>query len=198
MQQFAELRGLPIIFPVLDFEDRRTVSADSIWTLDEQAIRVASERYAPDSILAGRLLITASGDLVGLWQFIFQDQVDVFDSLDTDLASYIGDPLDRVTTQLARHFAVAPSRSGIEMARLRIEGIDNLAAYADLVNYLQELVLVDSVAVSTLNGEILELNLSLQGSQQQLFELLGLDRNLTPLGNTGLQGSQVLSYRWIR
>ncbi|MBT8147099.1 MAG: DUF2066 domain-containing protein, partial [Gammaproteobacteria bacterium] len=140
IQQFAELRGIPIIFPVLDFEDRRTISADSIWALDEQAIRVASERYAPDSILAGRLLITASGDLVGLWQFIFQDQLEVFDSLDTELASYIGDPLDRVTTQLARHFAVAPARSGSEMARLRIEGIDNLAAYADLVNYLQELV----------------------------------------------------------
>ena len=107
MRQFAERRGIPIIFPVLDFEDRRALSVDGIWSLDEQAIKAASDRYAPDSILAGRLHIAASGDLVGLWQFIFQDQVDVFDSLDTELASYINEPLGRVTTQLASHFAVS-------------------------------------------------------------------------------------------
>jgi hypothetical protein len=198
MQQFAALRAIPIIFPVLDFEDRRALSADLIWALDEQAIRSASERYAADSILAGRLHITASGDLVGLWQFIFQQQVDVFDSLDTELDSYIAGPLDRITTQLARHFAVVPSRTGSEMARLRVEGISGLAAYAELVAYLQQLVLVDSVTVSSLNGEVLELNLSLQGSQGQLYELLSLDRNLTPLDDAVLEGSQVLSYRWIR
>jgi hypothetical protein len=198
MQQFATLRAIPIIFPVLDFEDRRALNADLIWSLDEQAIRSASERYAADSILAGRLHITASGDLVGLWQFIFQQQVDVFDSLDTELDSYIAEPLDRVTTQLARHFAVVPSRIGSETARLRVEGIRGLAAYAELVAYLQQLVLVESVTVSSLNGEVLELNLSLQGSQGQLYELLSLDRNLTPLEGGALEGSQVLSYRWIR
>ena len=198
MQRFATLRGIPIIFPVLDFEDRRALSADLIWALDEQAIRTASERYAADSILAGRLLITASGDLVGLWQFIFQEQVDVFDSLDTELTSYINDPLERITSQLARHFSVVPSRSGSATARLRIEGVSNLAAYAELVTYLEELVLVNSVAVSALNGEVLELSLSLQGSQGQLFELLSLDRNLTPLESAGLEGSQVLRYRWVR
>jgi len=198
MRQFAVLRGVPIIFPVLDFEDRRALSADLIWSLDEAAIRAASERYAADSILAGRLLITASGDLVGLWQFIFQDQVEVFDSLDTELTSYVNDPLERVTSQLVSHFAVLPSRLGSESTRLRIEGVNSLAAYAELVGYLQELVLVDSVTVSTLNGEVLELNLSLQGSQDQLFEILSLDRNLTPLESASLEGSQVLHYRWVR
>jgi len=198
MQQFAVLRGVPIIFPVLDFEDRRALSADMIWSLDDQAIRAASERYAADSILTGRLLITASGELVGLWQFIFQDQIEVFDSLDTELTSYINDPLERVTSQLASHFAVVPSRQGTETALLRIEGVNNLAAYAELVAYLQELVMVDSVTVSALNGEVLDLNLSLQGSQGQLFELLSLDRNLTLLESAGLTGSQVLRYRWAR
>jgi len=198
MQQFAALRAIPIIFPVLDFEDRRALSADLIWSLDDQAIRLASERYAADSILAGRLHITASGDLVGLWQFIFQEQVEVFDSLDTELIRYISEPLDRITAQLARHFAVVPSRIGLQTARLRIEGIDGLVAYAELIAYLQQLVMVDSVTISALNGNVLELNLSLQGSQGQLYELLGLDRNLMPLDPGGLEGGQVLSYRWVR
>lgn len=198
MRQFASLRGVPIIFPVLDFEDRRALSADLIWSLDEQAIRAASERYAADSILAGRLLMTASGDLVGLWQFIFQDQVDVFDSLDTELTSYINQPLERITSQLASHFAVVPSSLGPGTARLRVEGVDTLAAYAELVAYLQGLVLVDSVTVSRINGDTLELRLLLQGSQSQLFELLRLDRNLTSMESANLEESRVLHYRWIR
>lgn len=198
MQEFAQARGLPILFPVLDFEDRRTLTADMIWTLDEQAIARASRRYAPDSILAGRLYFSASGDLVGLWQFQFQDRVEVFDSLDTELVSYINAPLNRITSQLASHYAVVPSGGGQGTARLRIEGINSLASYAELLAYLDGLVLVDAVSLSTLQGSVLELTLSLQGSQQQLAELLNLDRNLSPLNPAELERPQVLAYRWIR
>ncbi|MEZ5491745.1 MAG: DUF2066 domain-containing protein [Gammaproteobacteria bacterium] len=197
MQQFAQQRGLPIIFPVLDFEDRRNLSADQLWALDEQAIAAASARYAPDSILAGRLLFSASGDLVGMWQFQFQDQVQVFDSLDTELASYISAPLNRITNDLARHFAITQTGVNRDVARLRIEGINGLAAYGELVTYLEELVLVDTVTVAALQGEVLELNLSLQGSRGQLSELLSLDRNLTPLDQSGIEGRPVLTYRWM-
>ncbi|MCB1670258.1 MAG: DUF2066 domain-containing protein [Pseudomonadales bacterium] len=198
MREFAKERGLPILFPVLDFEDRRNLTADVIWALDEETIARASARYAPDSILSGRLLFSASGDLVGLWQFQFQDQVEVFDSIDTELASYIEDPLNRITSQLARHFAVVPSTGGQQTARLRVEGIGTLAAYAELVSYLEGLVLVEGVTVAALNGEVLELNLTLQGSQGQLSELLSLDRNLAPLGLGSIENPQVLTYRWAR
>jgi hypothetical protein len=198
MQDFATRRGVPIIFPVLDFEDRRALNADLIWSLDEEAILSASRRYAPDSILAGRLHLTASGELVGLWQFLFQDQVEIFDSLATELETYINDPLDRITSQLARHFSVTPLRSGQQRARLRVEGVDSLAAYAELVTYLEGLVLVDSVIVSLLRGQVLELDLSLQGNPDQLHELLSLDRNLAPAEQSGIEGQTVFTYRWVR
>ncbi len=198
MQHFADDRGIPILFPVLDFEDRRNLTADMIWGLDQQAIARASARYAADSILAGRLYISASGDLAGLWQFQFQDQVEVFDSLDTDLADYIYGPLNRITEQLAQHFAVVRSPSGEETTRLRIEGVTSLAAYAELVGYLQGLVLVDGVTVAALDGGVLELNLTLQGSQGQLAELLSLDRNLVPLDQSGNERLQMLTYNWAR
>lgn len=198
MQSFARTRGIPIIFPLLDFADRRALSPNVLWSLDEQAIIAASRRYAPDSILSGRLHFTASGELVGLWQFIFQDRIQMFDALDTDLGSYIQDSLDQVTTQLARHFAVIPTPGGEGIARLRVEGIDSLAAYAELVKHLQELVLVESVTVTSVNGQALELDLSLQGSPGQLVEMLSLDRNLSLLEPGGAENPQGLRYRWTR
>ena len=114
MRDFAGARGLPIIFPVLDFEDRRSLSENIVWNLDEQAIAAASERYGADSILAGRLHFTASGELVGLWQFLFQEEAEVFDGFDTDLQSYLYDPLNRITTRLAGYFR---DSSGIDCGR---------------------------------------------------------------------------------
>ncbi len=198
MQQFALERGIPLLFPVLDFEDRQNLTLDSLWSLDTEAIRRASLRYGADSVMAGRLHITNTGELVGLWQFIFRDQEQVFDSFDSDLRNYVREPLDRVTTQLASHFAIVKSTTGQQKVKLRVEGIGNLAAYSSLVGLLQGLGLVDGVLTSTLDGENLELELTLLGTRQQLYEMLELDRDLLPIAAASGESEFMLSYRWMR
>jgi uncharacterized protein len=200
MQDFAVARGLPIIFPVLDFEDRRTLSENTAWNLDEAAISSASERYGADSILAGRLHFTASGELVGLWQFQFQDEADVFDGFDSELQSYLYEPLNRITTQLAGYFAILPESIDGETIRLRIDGIKNLNAYSALLNYVENLGLVAAVTTAEVDGERIELQLSLVGDTRQLYEQIALDRDLVPINNT-LEDSSLatlLHYRWTR
>lgn len=200
MQDFAVARGLPIIFPVLDFEDRRTLSENIAWNLDEAAISSASERYGADSILAGRLHFTASGELVGLWQFQFQDEADVFDGFDSELQSYLYEPLNRITTQLAGYFAILPESIDGETIRLRIDGIKNLNAYSALLNYVENLGLVAAVTTAEVDGERIELQLSLVGDTRQLYEQIALDRDLVPINNT-LEDSSLatlLHYRWTR
>lgn len=200
MQDFASARGLPIIFPVLDFEDRRTLSENVAWNLDEAAILSASERYGADSILAGRLHFTASGELVGLWQFQFQQQADVFDGFDSELQSYLHDPLNRITTQLAGYFAISPESIAGSSIRLRIDGIKDLNAYSSLLSYVENLGLVETVTTAEVDGERIELELSLVGDTRQLFEQIALDRDLLPISNTAedLSLATLLHYRWTR
>ena len=200
MQDFAAARGLPIIFPVLDFEDRRSLSENIAWNLDEAAISSASERYGADSILAGRLHFTASGELVGLWQFRFQEETDVFDGFDSELKSYLYDPLNRITTQLAGYFAILPESIDGGTVRLRIDGIKNLNDYSSLLNYVENLGLVATVTTAEVDGERIELQLSLVGDTRQLYEQIALDRDLLPIYNT-LEDSSfatLLHYRWTR
>jgi len=200
MQGFAAARGLPIIFPVLDFEDRKTLSENIAWNLDAAAISNASQRYGADSILAGRLHFTASGELVGLWQFQFQEEVDVFDGFDSELQSYLYGPLNRITTRLASYFAILPEAIDGETIRLRIDGIKNLNAYSSLLNYVENLGLVATVTTAEVDGERIELQLSLKGDTRQLYEQIALDRDLLPINNTpdksGL--ATLLHYRWTR
>ena len=198
LQDFALVRGLPIIFPVLDFEDRQNLSADILWALDEEVIGKASARYGADSVLSGRLHVTASNELVGLWQFIFQQQAETFDVFDTDLQSYLHVPLDRITIELARFFAIVPEFSNRQIVRLRVEGIKNLTAYSALLGYVGNLGLVERVTMTGLDGERLELDLGLLGDAQQLFELIALDRDLLPIESSLDVEQAFLHYRWTR
>ena len=198
MQKFAAERGLPIIFPVLDFEDRRALTEDAVWALDEDIIRRASERYGADSVLSGRLHFTISGELVGLWQFIFQGQVEVFDGFDEELESYLVEPLDRITNQLASHFALVPETTNQQIVRIQVEGIRDLSEYSALLNYVSGLGLVESVTTTAFEGQLLELQLGLLGNTQQLYELIALDRDLLPVTNTQRLNESALTYRWTR
>lgn len=198
IQEFADARGLPVLFPVLDFEDRRNLSEDLVWRLDEQAIRTASLRYGADSILTGRLHFTSSGELVGLWQFQFQGDTEIFDGFSTDLEDYLNAPLERITARLAQYFAILPGADLAASVILRVDGISDLQDYSALVAYVGGLGLVDSVATSQVAGERLELRLGLVGDPQQLYELIALDRDLLPIESSMGVRSGLLHYRWTR
>ena len=198
IEGFADARGLPVLFPVLDFEDRRNLSEDLVWRLDEQAIRTASLRYGADSILTGRVHFTSSGELVGLWQFQFQDDTETFDGFSTDLEGYLNAPLERITARLAQYFAILPDADFAASVILRVDGISDLQDYSALMAYVGGLGLVDSVATSQVAVEQLDLRLGLVGDPQQLYELIALDRDLLPIESSMAVSSGFLHYRWTR
>ena len=90
---------------MLDFEDRNNLSEEDVWGLDSQKIVKASARYGADSILSGRLHFTSGGELI-FWQFIFQNETDVFDGVEENLNNYPKVPLNRVAKSLSSYFAV--------------------------------------------------------------------------------------------
>ena len=195
---FAQIRAIPIIFPVLDFEDRRNLSEEDVWMLDTEKITKASLRYGADSILSGRLHFTGGGDLIGLWQFIFRDEADVFDGVENNLNDYLEMPLDRITNRLANYFAVVSDSRPQDTVKLKIEGIRSLGAYTSLMNYVSGLGLVYSVKASNLDSGTLQLELDLLGEVAQLFEVIALDRDLMPIQSFQAGDRESLHYRWTR
>ncbi len=198
MRRFSEERGLPIIFPLLDIEDHRNLSPDAIWAQDELAIRAASDRYDPDSILAGRLLFTATGELVGLWQFLFMGETEIFDGFATEIEDYLAAPLGRITRNLAGYFALVPGGPGGQSVRLRVDGVRNFADYTALVEYVRGIGLVQNAEIVFVDGERLEFELGLQGSTEQLFNLIALDRDLLPVSGGDGAAESLPHYRWMR
>ncbi|MEX0739759.1 MAG: DUF2066 domain-containing protein [Pseudohongiella sp.] len=197
-REFAGARGVPILIPLLDLTDRRMVTVDQGWQLDTDALRQAGERYGADSVLAGRLLITPDNEVVGLWQFVFRDQVHVFDHVDNSAETYMDFPLDAVTTRLAEHFGLVLSEFEQEdEVILRIEGITDLASHTDLMNYLGSLSVIRDVNVSALRADTIELRVNLAGTRQHLTEFISLGRDLQPVNfELGAVTADLLHYRW--
>ena len=198
IQAIANERAVPMIFPLLDLEDRRNLPPNTLWRLDEEILRTASRRYGADSILAGRLLETPGGELVGLWHFIFQGSAIVFDGLDQSLEAYLHTALQRVTNELAANYAVVRRESRSYSARLRVDGVADLAAYVGLLRYLQSLSVIETITTAALEGERIELQLRLDTDPRQLTEVIGLDRDLLPVSSTRGTAANVLHYRWTR
>ncbi len=201
IREFSRVRGVPVLIPLMDVEDRRSLPADVAWSLDEAAIRRASARYGADSVLSGRVLASPAGDLVGLWQFLFRDRVETFDSLEPDIGAYMRSALNRVTAQLATHFAInLATQPTQERVILRVEGVDDITAYVNLLAYIRNLGVVESVSTSLLDGSNIELDITLAGSTYLFAEFITLGRDLVPAELTNPQEGQdnILHYRWVR
>ncbi len=198
VKEYSRLRGVPLLFPLLDLEDRRNLPLDVAWSLDEQAIRQASARYGADAILSGRLLESPNGELVGLWQFLFRDSVETFDSFERDLKVYADTALNRVSAEMATHFGLIKLAQPLEI-KMRVENVDSAKDYVDLLQYIQDLAVVERVSAALLDGSEIELDITLIGNSYLFTEFITLGRDLQVQESlTQEVGGNVLHYRWVR
>jgi hypothetical protein len=196
----ATRRGVPLLLPLLDFDDLRSLSLEQLWNLDINALRIASGRYQGESILALRVYRSLSGDVSAKAVYIFRDQVRELDVLESPLEPFIEGSIDLVAANLASYYAILFSGAGSgseEQVLLTVDGVDSAAAYAGLMQYLGGLAAVSGVQVLSAKGASIELQLKTGGQARQLVEIIALDRSLTALGEVTREGSQVrMHYQW--
>jgi hypothetical protein len=199
-ENFAERRAVPVLLPILDLTDRRLVTQQQGWALDTDALQRAAQRYGADSILAGRVLETPDGQLVGLWRVLFRESNETFDHLDSVENDYMSVPLDQATAMLANYFGLVPSAfDQRDSVRIRISGINSMRSHQEAMNYLSSLSMVERVSLRALDANTMELELELAGTRQMLSEFISLGRDLQPDNFTpGANLPQILNFRWTR
>lgn len=196
----ATQRGVPLLFPLQDFADLRSLSIEQLWNFDINALRIASSRYQGESILALRVFRSLSGDVSGKAVYIFRDQVQEFDVLESALEPFVEGSIDLVAANLASYYAILRSGAGNdseEQVLLTVDGVDSAGDYAGLMRYLGGLAAVSGIQVLSAHGASVELQLKTGGQARQLIESIALDRNLTALGDVTRSGSEVrMHYQW--
>lgn len=191
----ARYRGLPLLYPILDLEDAARLSTAEVWGLFLERIDVASIRYSPDVVLAGRVQRDETGQWTGRWFYRIEDRWQGLDNVDFSAADLVSKVIDQLADELASRYAVDSSQGSI---MLRVESVDGLDAYAAVSEYLQSLSPVVDTMVVEVNADEILFRLSTEGQSEQLMEIIELDEKMF-LINAGDRGtaSSPLHYRWM-
>lgn len=160
----AARRGIPLVFPLMDAEDRSRASFAEVWGGFDDAIAEASSRYGADAVLLGRL---AAGDFDrGRWVLYSADDTERW-------VGGIEDSVDRVADRFAARYAVVPSgRDAI--VTLVISGVESVEDYARITGFLEGLTAVSRVGLEQAQAETFVFRAALRGDLAQFDQAVRL------------------------
>lgn len=192
-------RDIPLLLPILDVEDRQSISVSDIWGRFAGVIERASRRYGSEAILAGRVYAAGTeGGWRADWTLIVADETDAWANRGDSLAAAVGAGVDRAADTLAHWFsdeAQVVQESGL---RLTVDNIRALRDYGSVLQYLGSVSGVDAVRVAEVNGARVSFELRLGGSEEALLRVLALEGRMQRLpGERGPDGDEALLYRWL-
>ncbi|WP_426416521.1 DUF2066 domain-containing protein [Aestuariirhabdus sp. LZHN29] len=196
----GEERGLPLMLPLMDIDDRTEITDTELWGLFAEPIVEASARYNPGAVLAGRYYRVASNQLAGRWMMIFRGERTSIDVRAADETELVNKGIDLAVRELAARYAIRLGDASELPARLVLAGVNSGDDYAQAINYLQKITAVRSAKPIGVEGDQLTLHLTIDGTLAQLKEVIALDNRMQPeLERSALEpvGSRSLYYQWL-
>ncbi len=171
----AYQRGIPVIYPLLDVQDRQQVSiADVLGGFDE-TIRQASKRYQPDAILVARANAGTDGFWRVVWHLYMGDQAINWTSDGDELSGALVVGMHRLADALSERLAIASDNQQVSQVVLQVEGVNSLQDYARLNAYLADLgQQIVAYRPYRLESDRVNFLLDLRGNPRDLQRLIGL------------------------
>jgi uncharacterized protein len=162
LERAAYERGLPLVWPAMDAQDRAQAEASTT----SDALLQTAERYGANAVLLGRM----RGVSVR-WSLLSADGL-------SESVGTVTDGVHMAADAFARVFSA--SGSALNAVILEVSGVGDLNAYASTLNYLESLTLVRSVAVEQVARDALRLRLAVRGDAETLRRSIALDNRLLP------------------
>jgi uncharacterized protein len=199
LRSFADERGLPLLFPLLDLEDQLRLNVNKLWELDEAAILNASQRYQAESILALRIYRSLSGELLARSLYFFRGNVYSYEEFELSEEDFIRGSINLSSSELSQYYSVLISGTENSVkVNMQVDDINNPEDYAALLNYLNALEGVSSFQLTRAHESSLILQLETGGQLRQLVETIALEPSLQEVVELSRAGDAVsMHYRWV-
>ncbi|MEM9208795.1 MAG: DUF2066 domain-containing protein [Pseudomonadota bacterium] len=165
----AERRGLPVLFPLMDAEDREAITFSDIWGGFDDVLLRASRRYGASSILVGR--IRDEGFLDNRFTYFFGNEQITW-------TAGAGTAIDLMADELASQFAYA-GNAPVESVALNVSGVDSVAAYGAVQRLLKGLTVIERFQIETVAGSEVRYLIDVQGGEERLASALQFSGVLT-------------------
>lgn len=193
---FSQLRGLPLIMPIMDLTDLSALTVTDVWGRFSQPVAQASKRYFAESIVVVRISnnslvmqeetdncqpLCQTQPLVLDWSLmadaqnehsqVFSEQYQGEDALEM-----LNRALSDITDVIYQQYALSTSNSNELL--IDVANISSLPELIAVSEFLGELSAVESVQLVSAQGSNRRFKLSLIGSQQALLASLKLSEEL--------------------
>ena len=171
VEDTAERRGIPVVFPLLDIEDRQNIGFSDIWGGFDELLIEASRRYGASSILVGR--VRPGTTQKNRWTYYFGEE----------RLQWFGEPemvTGMVADELAAHFAIQGD-AVLQSYSLTVDGIDSVIAYGHVQQMMENLSVAEDFALTTVAGQKVEYRVSVYGGIDRLNKALELSGVLHPV-----------------
>lgn len=175
IEQAATRRGIPVAFPLVDALDLQKVGFSDVWGGFDDVLVEASSRYQAPSVLVGR--IRPAGLQAQRWSWYF-------DNRRAGWEGAVEEAIDRLADSLAAT-QVMSGNAPLETIELSISGIDSVAAYGRVQQYMENLRIADRVVVSQAAGDRISYAIDMRG---------GAERLATELARSGILERQERGY----
>ena len=178
MQRSAAEFGVPLVFPLMDIDERLQVRPMLLRGLFFEALRQASLRYDTEFILLGRIGADQNERWSGTWMLSQPgapiSEIQSAGASDEVARAGLGFVLEALSNRFALHV------QDEVRVRISVEGVHELSDYAALFRYLRALDGVERAELREMTKDLLTLDVWLATSWEGFLDLLGQDRRLLP------------------
>lgn len=179
LHRAAERRGLPVLLPLLDLADQRTVSTRELWGGFTESLVEASARYGTETFLLGRLS-EDDNEWRGRWTLHNQGRERQFESESETLEAVLADGIASSANTLGSRYAVPITEQAGSRIRVAVDGVRDLSDYDRVLDYLGGLTLVQELSLIGVQDETLSLELLMSGGLDRLDQAINLGQLLAP------------------
>jgi hypothetical protein len=173
LEAVASARGLPIKFPLWDFQDMDALDFIDVWGGVSDRLGQSSERYGIDAILNGRVWVSSRG-LEVQWTLVRGS--DRFILPGGSLKS----GLEQLADLYAGEFSSTGSPTALKITVMDLKTIEDYARVMRYIEGLQERHMLESVDIEEFSVTTLTLRMMARGGSELLERVLNLSDVLTP------------------
>jgi hypothetical protein len=173
-------RGVPLVLPLLDIEDSLALAVEDLWAFDYGSINAASQRYAVNNVLVGRLHQIPGDRWMGEWQYLWQENSYSTSDYGVSLAAMARAGAGLSAEKMAARYAVETTTEIAAQVRVQVQGLASYADYRDALSYLARIDLVDSAQVEFLAQDIVVFRVQAPIQLAQLSRLIELGGRMQP------------------
>lgn len=195
LAQQAELRGLPLLLPVMDVTDLNQVSVNDVVMMTLPKLQAGAKRYDADAMLVVRVFQNPRGYSAQAKLILATNQWG-WDITGPTLSAVLNTVIDNATETLASRLATVVANTAQGKVNVKIRGVSRPADFSEMMRYVEHLTPVASVQVERITGDNVDLNIVLHSSRESFVQIVALGKKLTPV--SAESNNTILVYQWNR